>query len=75
MTIVVVSPSDMMSAAAPKQGAPRRINDKIFKTLLPAVPRRGPEAGIHHAYNNILSFGMNRMSVSLQSPAVSLMSP
>ena len=59
MTIAVVSPSDMMSAAAPKQGASRRINDKIFKTLLPAVPRRGPEAGIHQGYDNFPGSAQN----------------
>jgi hypothetical protein len=59
MTVAVVSPSDMMSTAAPKQGAPRRINDKIFKTLLPAVRRKGPEAGIHQVYDNFPGSGQN----------------
>lgn len=33
-----------MNAAAPKQGTPAA-DQYLFKTPLPAVPRRGPEAG------------------------------
>jgi hypothetical protein len=38
--------SGAMNAAAPDGAPPRRINN-YSKTLLPAVPRRGPEAGVH----------------------------
>ena len=41
-------PSGTMIAAAPKQGAPaagQRLK-KFKKTPCPAVPRRGPEAGV-----------------------------
>ena len=39
----------MITAAAPEGTPPRRVNDcKLLKTILPAVPRRGPEAGDHH---------------------------
>ena len=41
----------MTNAAAPEGAPPRRVHesDKIF---LPAVPRRGPEAGNAHIYPN-----------------------
>jgi hypothetical protein len=37
--------SGAMNAAAPDGAPPRRINN-YSKTPLPAVPRRGPEAGV-----------------------------
>jgi hypothetical protein len=39
-----------MNVAATDRAPPRRIDDKKIKKKLPcpAVPRRGPEAGIHH---------------------------
>ena len=41
-------PPVKMIAAAP-DGAPRSgLVTKSFKNYLPAVPRRGPEAGVHH---------------------------
>ena len=38
-----------MNAATPDGAPPWRIgNKKNLKKILPAVPRRGPEAGVHH---------------------------
>jgi len=56
MKLVVVSFDDCylsspvtMTAAVPEGTPPRRISDKkIKKTPCPAVPLRGPGAGIHH---------------------------
>ena len=39
-----------MIAAAPEGSPPRRISYKQFKKNLPAVPRRGPEAGFHRIH-------------------------
>ncbi len=36
-----------MNAAAPEGTPPRRISDIFKKTPYPAVPQRGPEAGVH----------------------------
>ena len=43
----------MMNAAAPDGTPPRRIGDKNSKNSLPAVPRRGLEAEIHHRDDNL----------------------
>jgi hypothetical protein len=44
--LLSLSSSGMMNAAAPDGAPPRRINN-YSKNLLPAVPRRSPEAGVH----------------------------
>ena len=51
MGLLPLSSSYTMIVAAP-DGAPlRRIdNSQLKKNSLPAVPRRGPEAGVHHIY-------------------------
>jgi hypothetical protein len=41
----------------PRWDAPRRINATI--NFLPAVPRRGPEAGVHRIENNFQGLGEN----------------
>ena len=45
-----------MIAAAPEGSPPRRISNKQFKKTLPAVPRRGPEAGFHRIHYDFHGF-------------------
>ena len=46
-----------MIAAAPEGSPPRRISNKTIQKILPAVPRRGPEAGFHRIHYDFLGFG------------------
>ena len=48
-----------MIAAAPEGLPPRRISNKQFQKTLPAVPRRGPEAGFHRVYYDFHGSGVN----------------
>ena len=53
-------PSGTMIAAAPDGSPPWRIGDyKFKKNSLPAVPRRGPEAGVLRRYYNFPGSGVN----------------
>ena len=45
--------------AAPEGSPPRRIGNKQFKKPLPAVPRRGPEAGFHRIHYDFHGSGVN----------------
>ena len=54
-----------MIAAAPEGSPPRRISNKQFKKLLPAVPRRGPEAGFHRIHYDFHGSGMNSIDSCL----------
>jgi hypothetical protein len=59
-----------MIAAAPEGSPPRRISNKQFKKTLPAVPRRGPEAGFHPIHYDFHGSGVNPIGscLFLQSP-------
>ena len=48
-----------MIAAAPEGSLPRRISNKTIKKTLPAVPRRGPEAGFHRIHYDFHGLGVN----------------
>jgi hypothetical protein len=48
-------------AAAPEGSPPRRISNKQFKKNLPAVPRRGPEAGFHRIHYDFHDLGANTL--------------
>ena len=50
-----------MVAAAPEGSPPRRISNKQFKKTLPAVPRRGPEAGFHRVHYDFHGLGANTL--------------
>ena len=54
------SPSGTMNAAAPDGARPRRIGD-YSKNSFPAMPRRGPDAGIFRLYYNFHDSGLNRI--------------
>ena len=53
------TPPCTMITAAPEGSPPRRISNKQFKKNLPAVPRRGPEAGFHRIHHDFHGSGVN----------------
>ena len=55
------TPPCTMIAAAPQTVPPRRIRNKQFKKPLPAVLRRGPEAGFHRIYYDFHGLGANHI--------------
>jgi hypothetical protein len=56
-----------MIAAAPEGSPPRRISNKQFKKNLPAVPRRGPEAGFHRIHYDFHGSGVNPIYMSVST--------
>jgi hypothetical protein len=50
-----------MIATTPEGSPQRRISNKQFKKTLPAVPRRGPEAGFHRIDYDFHSLGANTL--------------
>ena len=54
-------PPFMMIDAAPEGSPRRRIINKQFKKILPAVPRKGPEAGFHRIHYDFHGFGANTL--------------
>ncbi len=50
-----------MIAAAAEGSPPRRISNKQFKKILPAVPRRGPEAGFHRIITIFMVLSANTL--------------
>ncbi len=60
----------MMNAAAPDGTPPRRINATI--NFLPAVPRRGPEAGVHRIENNFHNLGENTLFMLVSTEQIFL---
>ena len=59
------TPPFTMIAAAPEGSPPRRISNKQFKKTLPAVPRRGPEAGFHRIHYDFHGSGVNHIDSCL----------
>ena len=59
--IFLNTPPFTMIAAAPEGSPPRRIRNKQFKKTLPAVPRRGPEAGFHRIHYDFHGLGANTL--------------
>ena len=55
------TPPYTMIAAAPEESPPRRISNKQFKKTLPAVARRGPQAGFHQINYNSHGSGANTL--------------
>jgi hypothetical protein len=55
------TPPFTIVAAVPEGSPPRRISNKQFKKPLPAVPRRGLEAGFHRIHYDFHVFCANTL--------------